>query len=96
MEKSGAHAHGTRFVDTHAHYNMPAFAGDLPTVIDSIRAAGVGKVICPAVSYASNAQMLTSLAGIPDMYFALGIHPKLAYPRGRRWTRRQSTRRCTG
>lgn len=71
----------SKFVDTHAHYNMPAFAGDLPSVIDSVRAAGVGKIICPAVSYASNTQMLTSLAGVPDVYFALGVHPKLACPR---------------
>lgn len=71
----------TRFIDTHAHYNMPAFAEDLDDVLGSIREAGVEKVICPAVSYASNEQMLHALDDHLEVFFALGIHPKLACPR---------------
>ena len=68
------------FVDTHAHYNMPAFAGDLDEAIAAARKSGVERIICPAVSYASNAQMLDALSDEPSVYFALGIHPKLAFP----------------
>ena len=68
------------FIETHAHYNLPCFAGDLMEVIASARAAGVGKIICPAISYESNARMLAVLDDVPDMYFALGIHPKHVCP----------------
>lgn len=42
-------------IETHAHYNLPCFADDLDEVIASVRAAGVGKIICPAISFESNA-----------------------------------------
>ena len=70
-----------KFIDTHAHYNMPAFAEDLDDVLGSIREVGVEKVICPAVSYASNEQMLRVLGNRLEVFFALGIHPKHACPK---------------
>ena len=64
------------YVDTHAHYNLPAFDEDREETLSRIRAAGVGKVICPAIAFDSNAQMMECLADRDDVWFATGIHPK--------------------
>ena len=71
---------GPIYIDTHAHYNLPAYADDLDEVMAAVRAAGVGRIICPAIGYASNAQMLERLRCYPEVSFALGIHPKRACP----------------
>ena len=68
------------FIDTHAHYNLPCFSEDLDDTIAKVRASGVGKILCPAISYASNAEMLRALRAFPDVDFALGIHPKHVCP----------------
>ena len=68
------------FIETHAHYNLPAFDDDRDEVLARVRAAGVEKIVCPAISYDSNAQMMGCLAGYDDVYFAVGIHPKRVCP----------------
>ena len=64
------------YIDTHAHYNLPAFDEDRDETFARVSAAGVEKVICPAISYDSNAQMMECLAGRDNVWFAVGIHPK--------------------
>ncbi len=68
------------FFDTHAHYNLPTFDGDRDKALANARAAGVEKVICPAISFESNAQMMECLADYDNIYFAVGIHPKYVQP----------------
>ena len=54
------------FVDTHAHYNLPAFEHDLDEVMLAIRAAGVGRVICPAISSEAFEKRRVVLLTMPD------------------------------
>ena len=68
------------FVDTHAHYNLPAYADDLDDVMADVRDAGIERVICPAIGYGNNAHMLETLRVYPEIFFALGIHPKHVCP----------------
>ena len=65
-----------KWIDTHAHYDMPAFDGDRDEVFEKIKEAGVGKIICPAVGYDSNRSMMSALSAYPDVFFGVGIHPK--------------------
>ncbi|MBR3224521.1 MAG: TatD family hydrolase [Atopobiaceae bacterium] len=51
------------YIDTHAHYNLPVFDEDRDETFARASAAGVEKVICPAISYDSNVQMMGCLAG---------------------------------
>ena len=64
------------FIDTHAHYNLPAYDQDRDEVFERILAVGIGKVICPAVSFDSNHQMMGCLDAYEDVSFAVGMHPK--------------------
>ena len=68
------------YIDTHAHYNLSDYASDLDEVMAAVHAAGVEKVICPAIGYRSNEQMLETLRRYPEVSFALGIHPKHVCP----------------
>lgn len=68
------------YIDTHAHYNLSDYASDLDEVMTAVHAAGVGKIICPAIGYESNEQMLETLGCYPEVSFALGIHPKHVCP----------------
>ena len=67
------------YIDTHAHYNLPAFADDRDKVLEDVRAAGVDRILCPAIGFDSNAQMMECLGQHGDIHFALGIHPKHVY-----------------
>lgn len=68
-------------IDTHAHYNLPAFAADWEEVLAAAHEAGVDRFLCPAISYESNEEMLRLFGGRGDVWLALGIHPKRAIPR---------------
>ncbi|MBR3314097.1 MAG: TatD family hydrolase [Atopobiaceae bacterium] len=68
------------YIDTHAHYNLPTFDEDRDETLGRVRTAGVEKLICPAISFESNTQMMECLAGYDNVYFAVGIHPKRVCP----------------
>jgi len=62
-------------VDTHCHLDASEFDHDREAVVDHGRAAGVGRVVVPAVS-ASNFTAVAALARQHDMVrAAFGIHP---------------------
>ncbi len=65
-----------RYIDTHAHYDMAAFSEDRDEVFRMLFAAGIEKVICPAVRYDNISSMMDTLKEYPNIYFALGQHPK--------------------
>lgn len=64
-----------KFIDTHCHFDFPPFTGDEAQSIAWAAAAGVEKLIVPAVE-ASGFQPLQALAARhPEIYIALGLHP---------------------
>ncbi|MCR5236951.1 MAG: TatD family hydrolase [Lachnospiraceae bacterium] len=65
-----------RYIDTHAHYDMAAFDDDRDSLLRKLNDAGIEKIICPAVSYDGIRTMMDTLKHHPDVYFALGQHPK--------------------
>lgn len=83
------------FIDTHAHYNLPTYDDDRDEVLARVRAAGVDKIICPAISYESNAQMVECLSDYDDVFFAVGIHPKRVFHAAKKRSSRREVARLS-
>jgi TatD DNase family protein len=62
------------WIDTHCHLDAPEFAADTPAVVARARAAGVRRLVLPAVEVA-NFEAVRALAHSHDCAYALGIHP---------------------
>ncbi len=62
------------FVDTHCHLDAPEFDPDRDAVVARARAAGVGRLVLPAVDVAGFAAVRALAHAHGDAY-ALGIHP---------------------
>lgn len=63
------------FIDTHCHFNFPAFTNNLTESINSIRQANIVGLIVPAVSANHFTQLLQLADKYPEIYAALGLHP---------------------
>ena len=63
-------------IDTHAHLDMPEFAGDLPEVVARARAAGLVHVVSVSIGLASLRRNLEIAAAHPDFVTTTaGVHP---------------------
>jgi TatD DNase family protein len=67
----------SEFSDTHCHLDQPEFDADRDEVIARARAAGVGTMLCVAVSAASS-RAVVQLAETDKLWAAVGIHPNSA------------------
>jgi TatD DNase family protein len=63
-----------RWIDTHCHLDAAEFDADRASVMDRARAAGVARLVLPAVEVA-NFDTVRELAHAVDGAYALGIHP---------------------
>ena len=62
-------------IDTHAHVYHRRLAQDLPDVVARARAAGVGKILMPAIDVPSIHQALALCDAYPGFYAMAAIHP---------------------
>ena len=62
-------------IDTHCHLDADEFAPDREAVIARARAAGVHRMVLPAVHAAGFAGVRRLAAAHPELSYALGIHP---------------------
>ena len=62
------------FFDTHTHLGNRQFDADLPTVLERARAAGVSRMVAPAVDLENARKLLAIAEGQPDVRVAVGIH----------------------
>ena len=62
------------WIDTHCHLDAAEFGADRDAVVARARAAGVGRIVLPAVAV-DNFETVRDLANAHDGAFALGIHP---------------------
>jgi TatD DNase family protein len=62
------------WTDTHCHLDAPEFDADRAAVVARARAAGVARLVVPAVEVA-NFEAVRRLAHVHDAVYALGIHP---------------------
>lgn len=62
------------WIDTHCHLDAGEFDADRDRVVAAARAAGVGRIVLPAVG-TGNFDAVRALAHRHDLAYALGIHP---------------------
>lgn len=68
-----------RWVDSHAHLDMPEFDPDREEVLRRAAAAGIGTILCPAeLSEARSLPAVLALAGAGNIIAAAGVHPHRA------------------
>ncbi len=63
------------FFDTHTHLGNRQFDADLPSILQRARAAGVTRMVAPAVDLENARKLLTIAENEPDVRVAVGIHP---------------------
>ena len=61
--------------DTHAHLHFPEFAGDLDTVLERARSAGVRCILTIGTDVPTSRAAAAMAASEPDVWAAVGIHP---------------------
>src|SRR5579862_243565 len=62
-------------VDSHAHLDNEAFAGDLPAVLERARAAGVERIVTIGTDLESSRRARALAEAHPQVWFSPGIHP---------------------
>lgn len=67
--------------DTHCHLNFEQYQADLDAVLDRSRAAGLRKILVPAIDLESSRKIIGLVERDPLLYAAVGVHPNS----GRSW-----------
>ena len=73
--------------DTHCHLNFDRYHGDLDAVLDRSRAAGLQRILVPAIDLESSREILTLVEKYPLLFAAVGVHPNS----GRSWNNKSLT-----
>jgi TatD DNase family protein len=63
------------FVDSHCHLDFPELAGQLPAVLQEMRANEVTHALCIAVEMPEWQQVYDIAAAYPNLYATVGVHP---------------------
>ncbi|MGE5643264.1 MAG: TatD family hydrolase, partial [Byssovorax cruenta] len=61
--------------DTHCHLDFNKFDEDRQAVIERARAAGLTRILVPALDLESSRAGLELAASYPDIFAAVGFHP---------------------
>lgn len=69
-------------VDTHCHLNFDAFDPDREQILENARAAGVNKILNPAIDLRTSQQIIELANQYQEVYAAVGVHPNS----GASWT----------
>ena len=62
-------------VDTHCHLDLEAFDADRESVLERAAAAGVGRVLVPALNRSSAIRAIDLAEAQPSIFAAVGYHP---------------------
>jgi TatD DNase family protein len=63
------------FIDTHCHLDAAEFNGNQAALVESAQAAGVGRIVVPAVAHANFEAVRLLCEQFPSCAPAYGIHP---------------------
>ena len=63
------------FVDSHCHLDFPELASNLPNILEDMSANRVGHALVVAVSKPEWARIREMVAGHPQLYASVGVHP---------------------
>lgn len=76
------------YIDSHCHYDLANFNADREALLKTMKLAGIGAVVVPAILAESNINMRTKLDAFcssdayPKIYYAAGIHPTRVWKNG--------------
>lgn len=62
-------------IDTHCHLDFEMYDADRPDVLERAAAAGVARIVNPAIDAVTGAGILELAEAHPAIYAAVGIHP---------------------
>jgi TatD DNase family protein len=62
-------------VDSHCHLDFPELAGDLPAVLEHMRAQDVSHALCVCVTVEDFAQVKALADAHPNLFASVGTHP---------------------
>lgn len=62
-------------IDSHAHLQDEAFAGELEQVLERAQQAGLEKIICVGYDYETSVQALDIARRYSQVYAVVGVHP---------------------
>ena len=63
------------FVDSHCHLDFPDFSGQLPQLLERMRAARVGGALCISVTLEDFPAVLALAEKHPQLWATVGVHP---------------------
>lgn len=66
------------YIDSHCHLDrldLSKHENSLSQLLDDARARGVHKMLCVGIDLNIYPEMLTAIAGQPDVYASVGVHP---------------------
>ena len=63
------------FIDSHCHFDFPAFDADRDACWQRAKSLGLGHLIIPAVNKVRWPRVKEMAGQYPDVHFALGLHP---------------------
>jgi TatD DNase family protein len=63
------------FVDSHCHIDFEDFAGELPTLLDNMRANAVTHAMVICVTMPERERVLQTALSAPNLYATVGTHP---------------------
>lgn len=61
--------------DTHCHLNFHNYREDLPDILERARAAGLSRILVPAIDLDSSREILDLVELDPMLFAAVGVHP---------------------
>jgi TatD DNase family protein len=63
------------YIDSHCHLDFPELAGDLPDLLEAMRAAKVTHALCISVDLGSWPAVHAIACTYPNLYATAGVHP---------------------
>lgn len=72
-------------IDTHCHLNFASYDDDRAAVLQRAQAAGVRRILIPAIDLPSCQAALDMAANFSSIYAAVGIHPNSSAEFSRAW-----------
>lgn len=63
------------FVDSHCHLDFPDLAGNMPQILERMKANQVGQALCVSVNMPDWGHLISLVESHPELWASVGVHP---------------------